>query len=79
MDDSKKEIVIKYSNDDITILWKPRTCIHAAECVKRLPKVYKPKEKPWMTIENASSEELRSQINACPSGALSYIENSDNT
>ena len=72
MDNQKKEIVIKYSNKDIAILWKPKKCIHAAECVKRLPNVYKPKEKPWLTIENATSEELKNQINACPSGALSY-------
>ena len=33
---------IHYSNNDITIVWNPEICIHAAECVKRLPKVYKP-------------------------------------
>ena len=64
---------IHYSNEDITIVWKPETCIHAAQCVKRLPKVYRPKEKPWLTIENATTEELNEQINACPSGALSFI------
>lgn len=69
-----KEIVKKYSNDDITILWKPKTCIHAAECVKRLPKVYKPREKPWLIIENATTYELKEQINACPSGALTYVD-----
>ncbi len=69
---SDKEIVMEYSNGEITVLWKPRTCIHAAECVKRLPNVYKPKEKPWIKIESASTDELKSQIEACPSGALSY-------
>ena len=71
MEASKREIVKKYSNNDITVLWKHAKCIHAGECVKRLPKVYKPSEKPWITVENASTEELRNQINACPSGALS--------
>jgi uncharacterized Fe-S cluster protein YjdI len=65
---------INYSNDDITINWKPETCQHAAECVKRLPKVYNPKAKPWLTVENASTQELKEQINACPSGALTFIE-----
>jgi uncharacterized Fe-S cluster protein YjdI len=65
---------IHYSNNDITINWKPDTCIHAAECVKRLPKVYNPKSKPWITIENATTEELKNQIAACPSGALSFTE-----
>ena len=70
---SNKEIVKEYSNGEITILWKPKTCIHAAECVKRLPNVYKPNEKPWMQIENATTAELKEQILACPSGALTYI------
>lgn len=65
----------EYSNGEITIVWKQQLCTHGAECVKRLPKVYKPKERPWITIENASSKELREQISACPSGALSYYEN----
>ena len=71
---SDKEIIKEYSNGKFTILWKPKKCIHAAECVKRLPKVYKPREKPWLTIENASTQELKEQINACPSGALTYRE-----
>ena len=65
---------INYSNEDITIVWKPKTCIHAAECVKRLPKVYNPKGKPWITIGNATTEELKAQINSCPSKALTFIE-----
>jgi len=72
MPDKKKEIVKEYSNNEITVLWKPKTCIHAAECVKRLPNVYKPKEKPWITIENATTKELINQIDKCPSGALLY-------
>lgn len=65
----------EYSNGEITIKWKPETCIHAGECVKNLPQVYNPKEKPWIKIENATTEELKAQINKCPSGALSYYEN----
>ena len=71
MGENQKE----YSNSDITIVWKPKVCKHAGVCVKMLPKVYKPKEKPWITIENATTEELKEQVNSCPSGALSYYEN----
>lgn len=71
----EKEIKVKYSNDDITIVWQPKMCIHAGECVKSLPQVYKPKEKPWISIENASTAELKNQIGKCPSGALSYYKN----
>lgn len=61
----------EYTNGEITILWKPKVCIHSAVCVKTLPKVYNPKEKPWLKPENATTEELRKQIAQCPSGALS--------
>ncbi len=64
--------VKEYKNGDFTILWKQDMCIHAAECVKALPSVYNPKKKPWIVAENASVEELKNQINKCPSGALSY-------
>lgn len=66
---------IEYSNEDITVVWQPKICQHAGICVKLLPKVYKPKEKPWITIENASTNELKKQVSECPSGALSFYEN----
>ncbi len=63
----------EYSNGEIIIRWQPKLCEHAAVCVKTLPKVYNPKASPWITIENATSEELKNQINKCPSGALNYF------
>ncbi len=65
---------VNYSNEDITIVWNPEICTHSAKCVKALPKVYNPKARPWLTIENATTEELKQQIKTCPSGALSFIE-----
>lgn len=62
----------EYSNGEITIIWNPEKCTHAGICAKTLPNVYKPKEKPWVTIENATTQELINQINQCPSGALTY-------
>lgn len=69
------EIRKEYSNKDITVVWQPKKCIHAKECIKHLPKVYKPTEKPWIQIEYATTDELKKQISTCPSGALSYFEN----
>lgn len=69
------EKVLEYSNGEITILWKPDLCQHAGVCVKTLPAVYNPKERPWIKSENATTEELIEQINMCPSGALSYRMN----
>ncbi|WP_350289184.1 (4Fe-4S)-binding protein [uncultured Croceitalea sp.] len=68
----EKEIVKEYTNGDLTVIWKPRKCIHAEICVKTLPEVYDPNGKPWIKAQNASIAELRSQIAKCPSGALTY-------
>ena len=67
-----KRIIKKYSKDELTILWEPKKCIHAAVCVKELPGVYDPNSKPWIKPENASVNQLKAQIDKCPSGALSY-------
>ncbi|WP_366140421.1 (4Fe-4S)-binding protein [uncultured Tenacibaculum sp.] len=31
-----KEIIKKYSNDDITVVWQPNKCIHSKKCWKGL-------------------------------------------
>ena len=63
---------IEYTNGELTIVWQSELCQHAGICVKMLPNVYHPKERPWVQIENATTEELIAQIGKCPSGALSY-------
>jgi predicted GNAT family acetyltransferase/uncharacterized Fe-S cluster protein YjdI len=65
----------EYSNGELTIVWESGKCIHSGVCVKTLPEVYNPKEKPWIKQHNAKSEQLVRQIDACPSKALSYYFN----
>ncbi|TYA53227.1 (4Fe-4S)-binding protein [Formosa maritima] len=67
----------EYSNGEVTIVWKPDACIHSGICVKGLGDVFKPKEKPWIKIDAASTEDLVDQVKACPSGALSYFMNAE--
>lgn len=54
------EKIIKYPhpNGEITVLWKPELCIHAGVCVRMLPQVYKPKERPWCSPENTETKPL---------------------
>jgi len=66
---------VKYSNEEITIVWQPHLCQHAGICVKTLPEVYKPNERPWINPNNATTEQLIDQVNHCPSGALSFFYN----
>lgn len=67
----------EYSNGEVTIVWQPEKCIHSAICAKGLPSVFKPRERPWITMDGASTENLVNQIKQCPSGALSYYENEE--
>lgn len=62
---------IKYSNDDITVLWKPDVCKHSGRCVTQLPGVFNLQKHPWINMQGASSEEIIAQVNKCPTGALS--------
>lgn len=68
---------IKYRNKDITVVWKPDTCIHSTLCWKGLLQVFNPKEKPWINMEGASTAEIIGQVRKCPSGALSYYLNKE--
>jgi len=66
---------LKYSNKELTVVWKPNTCIHSTLCWKGLIKVFNPKEKPWIKLEGAATEKIVEQVKKCPSGALSYFMN----
>ncbi len=61
----------EYSNGEITIVWEAARCIHSGICVKTLPNVYNPKERPWIKVGNATTSEIKEQVAMCPSGALS--------
>ncbi|MGV3632406.1 MAG: (4Fe-4S)-binding protein [Bacteroidota bacterium] len=61
----------EYLKDDLTILWDSSKCTHSAVCAKGLPSVFKPRERPWIQVENESKETIRDQVLKCPSGALS--------
>lgn len=61
-----------YSNKDITITWKPGSCIHSKLCWQGLIEVFNPRERPWIKMDGASTEQIIEQVKKCPSGALSY-------
>lgn len=66
----------EYTKGDLTIVWQPDLCIHSGVCFHTLPKVFKPRERPWVRPEEADNTALIETVNACPSGALS-IKNSN--
>lgn len=66
-----KEITKEYTNGETTVLWQPAKCIHSAVCLRGLPKVFDLKQKPWINMDAATSEEIIDLVHHCPSGALS--------
>ena len=67
--------VFKYSNGEVTIVWRSELCIHSGRCFRGLPEVFKAKEKPWITPQGSTAEKIIAQVKRCPSGALSYFMN----
>ncbi|WP_345276820.1 (4Fe-4S)-binding protein [Litoribaculum gwangyangense] len=67
----------EYSNGEVTIVWDAKNCIHSGICVKGLPNVFRPKVRPWISIDAAKTEDLVNQVKQCPSGALSFYMNNE--
>jgi uncharacterized Fe-S cluster protein YjdI len=72
-----KDIVKKYSNNEVTVVWKPSECIHSGICFRGLGEVFDPRKRPWITMERSTTEKIIDQVKKCPSGALSYFLNRD--
>jgi len=68
------EPTIRYNNGEITVLWKPKRCIHSGICVRGLPRVFDVRRRPWVDILAATTDEIRDQVDRCPSGALSWAD-----
>jgi uncharacterized Fe-S cluster protein YjdI len=70
MDLKKLKRTLRYSNGEITVVWKPHLCIHSGICAAGLPKVFDPARRPWVDPKAAGTLEVRNQVIMCPSGAL---------
>lgn len=70
-----KDITKKYTNGEVTIVWKPNQCSHSGICFRGLGQVFDPKRKPWIMPEQATTQQIIDQVKKCPSGALSFYMN----
>ncbi|MEB8432518.1 (4Fe-4S)-binding protein [Cocleimonas sp. KMM 6892] len=65
------EVIKHYSTDNITVVWQPAKCSHSKICFHQLPQVFNPNNRPWVTLDGSSEDEVVAQVGKCPSGALS--------
>jgi len=72
-----KEISRKYSNGEVTIIWKPHLCQHSGRCYTGLPKVFNPSVHPWVDPQGADTESIIVQVKQYPSRALTFEMNAD--
>ena len=71
------KITKRYTNGEVTVVWQPALCIHSGICARGLPQVFDPAKRTWVTIDGATTQEIVNQVKKCPSGALSYVMNSE--
>jgi uncharacterized Fe-S cluster protein YjdI len=63
------------SNTKAKVIWDADVCVHAGNCVKNLPGVFKVGAEGLDIHQDAATEdEVRAIVASCPSGALHYEE-----
>src|SRR5687768_10498315 len=70
---TRPDVEKHYTNGELTVVWKPKLCIHSRKCWEGLPSVFDPDKRPWVTITGAASAEIAAQVRQCPSGALTLF------
>lgn len=71
-EEESEEIIRHYSNEHLTIIWRPSRCNHNGNCTRRLPKVFDPDRRPWVDISQASPDLIKEVVDECPTQALTY-------
>lgn len=62
---------LEYTNGETTVVWRPDLCIHSGICARGLPEVFRPRQRPWIEMTQATTEKIIAQVKKCPSGAIS--------
>jgi CDGSH-type Zn-finger protein/uncharacterized Fe-S cluster protein YjdI len=54
------------------VTWEPTYCIHTANCLNALPRVFDAMRRPWIEVDQASADEIAEAVMTCPTGALHF-------
>ena len=66
----------RYTGEQRVVRYNAKRCIHYAACVRGLPSVFDPAQRPWIVPDNANADALSEVVQQCPTGAL-HVERSD--
>lgn len=62
----------QYRSERVVVSFDPERCIHARYCVRGLPEVFDPSERPWIRPDQAQSDRVAEVVMRCPTGALRF-------
>jgi len=62
-----------YAAEAIRVSYDAKRCLHEAECVRGLPRVFNPRRRPWIEAGAAAADEVAAVVKRCPTGALTYV------
>ncbi len=61
-----------YGDGDLQVLWNSSRCLHVAECIRALPRVFNPLARPWVRMGGAGDDAIIEAVERCPTGALRW-------
>lgn len=59
-----------YPGRSVEVTFNARRCLHAGECVRTLPAVFDPAQRPWILPDEGGAAEIERAVALCPTGAL---------
>lgn len=69
---SQRDAQKEYRTDQIAVSWEAEYCIHSANCIRGVPAVFNPRDRPWVHVDAAPADEIARVIMTCPTGALHF-------
>jgi uncharacterized Fe-S cluster protein YjdI len=61
-----------YPGRGIVVHWNASLCTHSGRCFGAQPRVFRPRQRPWVDPLAADADQIAAAVDLCPSGALSY-------
>jgi uncharacterized Fe-S cluster protein YjdI len=61
-----------YRGVGFVVTWEPTLCVHSERCFRSLPRVFRPWDRPWVHVGEATAGRIAEVVATCPSSALKF-------